>query len=119
MERAIKKATLTKGIFGYSLMNSMQVHALLIYAQVICEKRYNNIELPSNIVVAAACNPYRSNEISKQVYNAQRIPMNVAQHIWNFGSLNTDIFDSYVYSMLTVYVLAKRLEMLHCDTICL
>ena len=86
--------------------------------QIICEKRYNTIPLPDNIVVTAACNPYRTKKVSeteeigikkqsrmykktsKLVHNVKRLPNNVIEYIWNFGALNTDTFCSYVASML-------------------
>ena len=98
--------------------------------QIICENRYKNIKLPSNIVVTAACNPYRTKKVSeteeigikkqsrmykktsKLVHNVKRLPSNAVEYIWNFGVLTTDTFCSYINSMLRplCFVLIKKLD---------
>ena len=90
-------------------------------SQIICEKKFQGNPLPANLVIIAACNPYRVstkqvlNEVGIKkkdaavslVHNVKPLPDKVVEYVWDFGSLTTRDFIEYIYSMLSQLELEK------------
>ena len=85
---------------------------------VLCERRFEEINLCQNLVFVGACNPYRfKSKISSEdtvgikklsrvesktqlVHMVNPIPDKAAEFVWDFGTLKKNEIKSYVNSML-------------------
>jgi len=86
----------------------------------VCDHRVNEECLPANLVVIAACNPYRKShsstsaglvyqysdaqatqdELKQLAYMVHPLPEIMKQYVWDFGSLTTEAEEQYIERML-------------------
>ena len=85
--------------------------------EIICHHSCNGESLPSNLVLIAACNPYRLrekehiatagldgklkiDEYSKLVYRVHPLPETMIDYVWDYGTLHSNDEKSYIKQMV-------------------
>ena len=91
--------------------------SLGLFKEMICDKSMKGRSLPDNLVLLAACNPYRyqpktskvssglqlagaATEGDKLVYVVRQLPETLYDFIWDYGTLNKEEEKRYIESML-------------------
>ncbi|CAH1258852.1 RNF213 [Branchiostoma lanceolatum] len=86
--------------------------------EVICHHSMLGKKLPENLILLAACNPYRQressqlhtaglegkarvDEYSKLVYRVHPLPESMLDYVWDYGTLNEKDERSYITKMVT------------------
>jgi len=89
-------------------------------AAVVCDRRVKEECLPANLVVIAACNPYRRShsstsaglvyqysdaqatqeELKQLAYMVHPLPEIMKQYVWDFGSLTIEAEEKYIERIL-------------------
>jgi len=109
------------------LLHTITLLGLILFffhLAVVCDRRFENKALPENLVVIAACNPYRKSiststaglvhhyssvddghhasqdEIAQLAYTVYPLPEIMKQYVWDFGSLSAEAEHQYIYSLL-------------------
>ncbi len=93
-----------------------------LFKEIICDRTMNGEPLPSNLVVLAACNPYRlrnskfskssalakpsewkdeKDTLSRLVYRVYPLPESMKLYSWDFGTLSILDEQSYVRTLVT------------------
>eukprot|EP00026_Physarum_polycephalum_P000016 Phypoly_transcript_00016.p1 GENE.Phypoly_transcript_00016~~Phypoly_transcript_00016.p1 ORF type:complete len:3661 (+),score=399.99 Phypoly_transcript_00016:3-10985(+) len=89
-----------------------------LFKEIICDHSIKGKKLPSNLVVIAACNPYRSRlddnpelytgfvprtfKPSKLVYLVHPLPETMTEYVWDIGSLKEKEELHYIERMMNV-----------------
>ena len=84
--------------------------------EIICHHTLNGVQLPSNLIFLAACNPYslrtssiestglegkfQHDEMSKLVYRVHPLPETMMDFVWDYGSLDKEDEIAYIRRML-------------------
>jgi len=88
-----------------------------LLTEIICHHSCNGESLPGNLVLIAACNPYRLreqkhiataglvgklkvDEYSKLVYRVHPLPETMLDYVWDYGTLHSDDETSYIKQMV-------------------
>eukprot|EP01043_Picozoa_sp_COSAG02_P008916 COSAG02_NODE_294_length_25426_cov_719.561298_2_plen_6193_part_00 len=91
--------------------------SLGLFKEMICDKSMKGSVLPDNLVILAACNPYRyqpkeskpsaglqlagSTPVGERlVYVVRQLPETLYEFIWDYGTLNREEEKRYIESML-------------------
>ncbi|XP_078659777.1 uncharacterized protein LOC144904631 [Branchiostoma floridae x Branchiostoma belcheri] len=86
--------------------------------EIICHHSMLGKKLPENLILLAACNPYRQressqlhtaglegkisfDECSKLVYRVHPLPESMLDYVWDYGTLNEKDERSYITKMVT------------------
>jgi hypothetical protein len=85
-----------------------------LIADIICQRSLQGKPLPENIVIVAACNPYRfrskqdkgiglikQRTFNKLVYTVHAIPDTILDYVWDYGSLSNEDESIYIRSILS------------------
>ena len=96
---------------------------------IICHHRCQDITLAPNLVLMAACNPYRlrnensiltagltmkvkTDEQSKLVYRVNPLPETMVDYVWDYGTLSEEDEKSYIQRMVGRIVSDKLTDLL-------
>jgi len=88
-----------------------------LLTEIICHRSCSGEHLPRNLVLIAACNPYRLreqkdiatagldgklkvDEYSKLVYRVHPLPETMIDYVWDYGTLHSDDEKSYIKQMV-------------------
>ena len=93
--------------------------SLALFKEMICDKSMQGFLLPPNLVILAACNPYRNKNdlmdefscglqgpvsvaggMNKLVYVVKDLPDTLYDYMWDYGTLNIKEEMRYITSML-------------------
>ena len=99
-----------------------------LITNIICHRNCYDVKLPKNVVVIAACNPYKlrtsdvftsglnakakMDEKSGLVYRVNPLPENLLDYVWDFGTLNKSDEYAYIHRMVTEVISEPKLELL-------
>lgn len=99
-----------------------------LLSEMICHHSYLGKMLPKNLVVLAACNPYRlrkpgkiltagldgkvkMDEFSRFVYRVHPLPEAMIDYVWDYGTLHRSDEESYIRQMvINIFPKAIRLK---------
>jgi len=102
--------------------------AVGLISEVLCERRTSTLSIPNNVVLVAACNPYRYKpaaffqediglsrprpdpQSSKLVHMVNPIPDSLVDYLWDFGVLSPDDTYQYIGAMVGTMRLPERLQ---------
>ena len=93
------------------------------FNEIICDHTIDGEELPNNMKIIAACNPYRkrpnskhidsTDELSKYMYRVYTLTPTMKEYVWEFGSLSPLDEKQYICEMIAALSQYSK----HFDTI--
>jgi hypothetical protein len=88
--------------------------SLGLIADIICQRSVQGKLIPDNIVLVAACNPYRlrqkvdkgiglvkQSNMNKLVYTVNALPDTILDYVWDYGSLSDEDERLYIETILS------------------
>ena len=107
-------------VCAFFLLNRTFLPFSLLPSAIVCDRRVKEENLPANLVVIAACNPYRKSvststaglvyqyadaaasqeELKQLAYMVHPLPEIMKQYVWDFGSLTSQAEEQYIDRLL-------------------
>lgn len=110
---------LTKNQYWLFLDEINTCDHLGLITSAICHRFCQGIQMPPNLILLAACNPYRlrktdaimtaglqglkikTDELSRLVYRVHPLPETLIDYVWDYGSLSKSDEKSYIFKMIS------------------